>query len=80
MNNNIKTDCIFFGDLFEDTDMFCCKYSHNLYEQNEDMCHLCRLWDAYIPITSTLDEINTAIEWQNKSYADQEDYDDYFNE
>lgn len=78
MNDRIKKDCIFFGGLFEDTNMFVCDYSCRLYEGGEDMCKHCRLWDAYIPNNSSEEQKEKAIEWQNKPYGEQEDYDEYF--
>ena len=57
-----------------------CKYSHSLYRQseNDEMCRLCRLWDAYIPNDSTESQIEKAQEWQNKSTDEQEDYYEHF--
>lgn len=42
------------------------------------MCALCRLWDAYIPNSSSKEEIDKAIEWQNKDYNEQDDYYEFF--
>ena len=42
------------------------------------MCKYCRLWDSYIPDSASESEKNKAIEWQNKDYDNQEDYEEYF--
>jgi hypothetical protein len=73
-------DCIYYEEKEEDTGMRHCKYSHSLYEEDEDMCACCRLWDAYIPNNSTEQQTSKAVEWQNKPTEEQEDYDDYFKE
>ena len=43
------------------------------------MCKNCRLWDSYIPNTASGTEKKKAIEWQNKPYSMQEDYEEYFS-
>lgn len=39
----------------------------------------CRLWDSYIPQNSTEAQIEKAVEWQNMSFDEQPDYEEYFN-
>lgn len=44
-------DCIYYGGIDEDG-MYVCKNSGSC-RPDEDMCHTCRLWDAYTPKSST---------------------------
>lgn len=73
-----KEDCIHFGGIDKDTNLYYCKDSGSLYTKEEHMCKYCRLWDSYIPDSASESEKNKAIEWQNKDYDNQEDYEEYF--
>ena len=73
-----KENCIHYGGIDKDTNLYLCKYKRILYNKEENMCKHCRLWDAYIPDSASESEKNKAIEWQNKDYDNQEDYEECF--
>ena len=73
----MKKDCIYYGGIDEDMNMHVCLNSGSLYEDDE-MCRLCRLWDAYTPNTANDQEIKKAKEWQNMPYGKQPPYEDFF--
>lgn len=77
MESEIKEDCIYFEAEEEDTGLNHCKRSCTLNTDGR-LCEFCRLWDSYIPKSSSSAEIERAIEWQNMSYDEQPDYEDYF--
>ena len=72
-------DCIYYGGIDEDG-MHVCENSCSIYSEDENMCHNCRLWDAYTPKKSTKEEIEKAKKWQNMSYEEQLEnpYEKYF--
>ena len=79
------TNCIYFKE--HDDDLPCyhvCKHSGTLYTVEElesgIMGKHCRLWDAYIPVTATNEQIKYAQKWQNMSYDEQPSYEEYFKE
>lgn len=73
----VHEDCIYFEEHEEDTGWNHCKNSSRL--DNEGcLCDMCRLWDSYIPETSSKEQIEYAQKWQNMSYSEQPDYEDYF--
>ena len=79
----MNTDCIYFKEHQEDSEWpDCCECTRTsklaLKEDGDDLCSLCRLWDAYIPKGSAPEEIEKAQRWQNMSYKEQPDYEDYF--
>ena len=76
----MKKDCIYYEDKEKDTKLHHCKHSHSLYDDNDDMCKNCRLWDAYIPNTSTKQQIEYVQRWQNMPLEKQTDYEEYFND
>ena len=71
------TDCIFFEEREADTGMKHCLRSRIL-DNGDSLCDYCRLWDAYIPKSSSVIEREKAIEWQNMPLEKQPDYEDYF--
>ena len=73
----IEEDCVYFEEHEEDTGWNHCTRSSRL-DSNGELCNCCRLWDSYIPKTATKTEIEKAQKWQNMSYDEQPDYDDYF--
>lgn len=75
--NMINENCIYFEEHEEDTGWNHCTRSSRL-DNNGELCNCCRLWDSYIPKTATKTEIEKAQKWQNMSYDEQPDYDDYF--
>lgn len=78
----MKPDCIFFEETYEEIPKYRhCKHTKGLFlkgKEDSEMCKNCRLWDAYIPESASKEERDKAIAWQNMSYADQPDYDEYF--
>ena len=78
----MKKDCIYFQSEDEDLPQYhLCRKSGTLYHSEKEtdiMCKNCRLWDSYIPNTASGTEKKKAIEWQNKPYLMQEDYEEYF--
>lgn len=38
----------------------------------------CRIWDAFIPLDATEEQIDYAKKWQDMPYKEQPDYYDYF--
>ena len=79
-----QEDCIYFEKDKEDKDYVICTslrhYCKNTDENN--MCHSCRLWDNYIPNTSSKEEIAYAQKRQHLKYEelikDENDYYEYF--
>jgi len=75
-------DCIFFEETYEELPWYRhCTHSRSLFKKGEEdniMCHNCRLWDAYIPTTATQAQVDKAKEWQNMSLNEQPDYHEYF--
>lgn len=76
-------ECIYFGKDEDFKDMYVCKKNCSLFTKKELdsgwMGHRCRLWDSFIPMTATDEEIKSAQEWQNMKYGEQPDYEEYFN-
>lgn len=81
MCNNKRSDCIYFEEEFEfvrkQHTVSCRKSGYLMPADCADFCASCRLWDNYIPVSSTHEEIKKAKSWQNMK--DQPDYEDYFN-
>lgn len=73
----VYKDCIYFEEHEEDTKWNHCIRSSSL-DNNGKLCDCCRLWDSYIPKDSTKEEIEKAQKWQNMSYNEQPNYNDYF--
>lgn len=73
----VNEDCIYFEEIEEDTGLNHCKRTCSLNTDGR-LCNFCRLWDSYIPKNSSPTEIEKAMKWQNMSYNEQPDYDDYF--
>ena len=78
----MNRDCIFFQENYDDLPQYhVCKRSGALYHSEKEadiMCSNCRLWDAYIPETSTEQEKAKALRWQDANLAEQADYEEYF--
>lgn len=74
----INENCDYFEDTNEGEYPLLCKYSGSLYHRDEDMCGRCRIWDAYIPNSSTKLEKDKAKKWQNMPYDEQPPYEEYF--
>ena len=72
-----REDCIYFEEKEEDTGLNHCTRTRSLNNDGK-LCDLCRLWDSYIPKNSSPTEIEKAKKWQNMSYNEQPDYDEYF--
>ena len=77
-------NCIFWGGNDEDLPQyFVCTHKHSLYTQDEldngTMGRHCRLWDAYIPLEATEQQIEYAKKWQDMDFDKQPDYHDYFS-
>lgn len=78
--------CLYFeevhGEEWPENLPYHCKRNRTLYAQEEldsgRMGRYCRLWDAFIPANSTPEQIEYAQRWQNMSFAEQPDYDEYF--
>lgn len=80
----MKRDCIYFEATYKELEFpkfRHCSYSKALFvkgQEDEDMCKNCRLWDAYIPKSSTPEQINKAKMWQNLPLDKQPDYHEFF--
>ena len=81
-------NCIYFeeqqGEMRIESYPYHCKRTSTLYSQAEldsgTMGKNCRLWDAFIPLDATSEQIKYAQDWQDMSYNEQPDYKDYFKE
>ena len=72
-----REDCIYFEEKEEDTGLNHCTRTRNL-NNDVKLCDSCILWDSYIPKNSFPTEIEKAKRWQDMSYDEQPDYEDYF--
>ena len=72
-----REDCIYFEEKEEDTGLNHCARTRSLNNDGK-LCNLCILWDSYIPKNSSPTEIEKAKKWQDMSYDEQPDYEDYF--
>ena len=78
----IHIDCIYYKHSSNKQLPLLCKHSGSLYKLGERMCDTCRLWDAYVPVNSTKEEIDKAKLWLALPYEDQlkHPYEEYFKE
>ena len=72
-----REDCIDFEETEEDTGLNYCARTRSLNNDGK-LCDLCILWDSYIPKNSSPTEIEKAKKWQDMSYDEQPDYENYF--
>ena len=76
----IKDDCIYLQQDKDNSANLVCLYKRSLITPDDHTCcDLCRIWDAYIPENASAAEKEKAMHWQNMSYNEQPDYDEYFN-
>ena len=72
-----REDCIYYEEKEEETGLNHCTRTRNLNNDGK-LCDLCILWDRYIPKHSSPEKIAKAKKWQDMSYDEQRDYEDYF--
>lgn len=76
----LHEDCIFFE--VEDDDGVGTYYcSRTMFiDDCGNLCRHCRLWDSYIPVSASKEEVKRAVEWQDLPLALQPPYEEYFSE